>query len=104
MTARYRLVDPVRVAHGKAAEYQARGAVHFHALLRLDGYDPAHPDQLLPPPSVLTAADLDEATRWAAKAITYRTPAHPARPGGWTISWGTEIDIRVITLAPAPAP
>ena len=93
-----RLVDPVRVAHGKAAEYQARGAVHFHALLRLDGYDPAHPDQLLPPPSVLTAADLDEATRWAAKAITYRTPAHPARPGGWAIGWGAEIDIRVITL------
>ena len=46
-----RLVDPVRVAHGKAAEYQARGAVHFHALLRLDGYDPADPGQLLPPPS-----------------------------------------------------
>ena len=47
----YRLVDPVRVAHGKAAEYQARGAVHFHALLRLDGYDPADPDRLLPPPA-----------------------------------------------------
>ena len=93
-----RLVDPVRVAHGKAAEYQARGAVHFHALLRLDGYDPADPDQLLPPPPVLTVADLDDATRWAARAISYRTPPHPARPGGWTIGWGTEIDIRVITL------
>ena len=96
---KYRLVDPVRVAHGKAAEYQARGAVHFHALLRLDGYDPADPDQLLPPPSALTIADLDDATRWAAQAISYRTPPHPARPGGWTITWGTEIDIRVITLA-----
>ena len=40
---RDRLVSPVRVAHGEAAEYQARGAVHFHALLRLDGYDPRHP-------------------------------------------------------------
>ena len=29
----------VRVSHGKAAEYQARGAVHFHVLLRLDGLD-----------------------------------------------------------------
>ena len=96
---KYRLVDPVRVAHGKAAEYQARGAVHFHALLRLDGYDPYHPDQLLPPPSVLTIADLDDAIRWAAQAISYSTPDHPARPGGWTITWGTEIDIRVITLA-----
>jgi hypothetical protein len=93
-----RLVDPVRVAHGKAAEYQARGAVHFHALLRLDGHDPADPDRLLPPPSCLTAADLDDATRWAARAIAYRTPPHPARPGGWTITWGAEIDVRVITL------
>ena len=96
---KYRLVNPIRVAHGKAAEYQARGAVHFHALLRLDGYDPADPDRLLPPPSCITVADLDDATRWAADAIAYRPPPHPARPGGWTITWGTEIDIRVITMA-----
>ena len=37
--------SPVRVSHGKAAEFQARGAVHFHALLRLDGVDPADPDR-----------------------------------------------------------
>jgi hypothetical protein len=96
---KYRPVDPVRIAHGKAAEYQARGAVHFHALLRLDGYDPYHPDQTLPPPAVLTVADLEDAVRWAAQAISYRTPDHPARPDGWTITWGTQIDIRVITLA-----
>jgi hypothetical protein len=93
-----RLVDPVRVAHGKAAEYQARGAVHFHALLRLDGYDPADPEALLPPPAAITIADLDDAIRWAAATISYSTPPHPARPGGWTIGWGTQIDIRVITL------
>ena len=92
-------MDPVRVAHGKAAEYQARGAVHFHALLRLDGYDPADPDRLLPPPPGITVADLDDATRWAARAISYRTAPHPAQPGGWSIGWGTEIDIRVITMA-----
>jgi hypothetical protein len=93
-----RLIDPVRVAHGKAAEYQARGAVHFHALLRLDGYDPADPDQILPPPSAISIADLDDATRRAVRTIAYRTPPHPAHPGGWIIGWGTEIDIRVITL------
>jgi hypothetical protein len=26
-------IPPVRVSHGKAAEYQARAAVHFHVLL-----------------------------------------------------------------------
>ena len=95
---RYRLVSPIRVAHGKAAEYQARGAVHFHALLRLDGYDPRQPDELLPPPSVLTVTDLQDAATWAAGAISYRTAPHPAAPGGWQITWGTQTDARVITM------
>jgi len=96
--ARHRgLLTQVRVAHGKAAEYQARGSVHFHALLRLDGHDPADPVRLLPPPPGITIADLDDATRQAA-AIAYRSPPHSAQPGGWRIGWGTEIDIRVITL------
>ncbi|SCE67281.1 hypothetical protein GA0070607_0220 [Micromonospora coriariae] len=32
-----RKVPPVRLSHGKVAEFQARGAVYFHALVRLDG-------------------------------------------------------------------
>ena len=95
---KYRLVDPVRVAHGKAAEYQARGAVHFHVLLRLDGYDPADPDTILAPPPAITAADLQDAIRHAAAAISYRTTPHPAQPSGWLIGWGDELDVRVITM------
>ena len=98
---KYRPVDPVRVAHGKAAEYQARGAVHFHALLRLDGYDPAHPDQILPPPSCLTIADLDDAVRQAATGISFDTGPHPAQPEGWLITWGDQLDIRIITMTGA---
>jgi hypothetical protein len=97
--ARHRgLPGEVRVTHGKAAEYQARGSVHFHVLLRLDGYDDAEPDALLPPPPGITVADLDEATRWAAGAISYRSAPHPAQPGGWIITWGDQIDVRVITM------
>jgi hypothetical protein len=88
----------VRVSHGKAAEYQARGAVHFHALLRLDGLDPADPGQLIPPPAGITVADLEDATRQAAGVISYRTPPHPARLGGWLLTWGTQTDIRIITM------
>ena len=88
----------VRVAHGKAAEYQARGAVHFHALLRLDGYNPADPGQLLPPPPGITVADLQDAAHWAADVISYRTPPHPAQPGGWLLTWGIETDVRIITM------
>ena len=34
-------------------------------------------------------ADLDDAIRQAARTISYSTPDHPARPGGWTVGWGT---------------
>ena len=88
----------VRVSHGKAAEYQARGAVHFHALLRLDGYDPANPGELLPPPPGITVADLEDAAHWAADTINYRTPPHPAQSDGWLVTWGTETDVRIITM------
>ena len=96
--ARHRGLPPVRVSHGKAAEYQARGAVHFHALLRLDGLDPTDPGALIPPPPGITVADLQDATRHAATTIGYRTPPHPAQPDGWLIAWGDELDIRIITM------
>jgi hypothetical protein len=97
LARRHGLPTGVRVSHGKAAEYQARGAVHFHALLRLDGADRADPGTLIPPPAALTVADLEDATRHAVGTIGFWTPPHPARPGGWLIAWGTEVDIRVIT-------
>ena len=75
---KYRLVAPVRVSHGKAAEFQARGAVHFHVLLRLDGVDPADPDAVVPPPPGITVADLDDAIRHAAAAISL--PPRRTRP------------------------
>jgi hypothetical protein len=97
--ARHRgLAYGVRVSHGKAAEYQARGAVHFHVLLRLDGLDPADPGRLLPPPPGITVADLEDATRHAVATIAYLTPPHPAQPAGWLIGWGDELDVRVITM------
>ena len=88
----------MRVSHGKAAEYQTRGAVHFHVLLRLDGLDEANPSRLLPPPPGITVADLEDASRHAAAAISYRIQPHPANPPGWLIGWGDELDVRVITI------
>ncbi len=88
----------VRVSHGKAAEYQARGAVHFHVLLRLDGHDEHDPGRLLPPPRGITVADLEDATRHAAATISFLTSPHPAMLAGWRIGWGPEQDVRVITV------
>ncbi|MFI0484664.1 replication initiator [Actinomadura sp. 9N215] len=96
--ARQRGLAPVRVSHGKVAEFQARGAVHFHALLRLDGIDPDDPTLIVPPPSGITAADLDDAIRYAAAHIAYTTDPHPAWPGGWPITWGEQVDVRIISL------
>jgi hypothetical protein len=96
--ARARGLPRVRVSHGKAAEFQARGAVHFHALLRLDGIDPDDPDALVPPPAGLTVADLDDAVRHAAASIGFVTDPHPTCPAGWPIAWGEQLDVRPIAL------
>jgi hypothetical protein len=95
---RARAVPPIRLSHGKAAEFQARGAVHFHALLRLDGYDPDDPDAIIPPPAGIAATDLKDAVHQAAATITFTTPPHPAHPPGWLIAWGTQLDARIVTL------
>lgn len=61
-----RLRDHLTVTCAKAAEYQRRGLVHFHAVIRLDGPDP---EQLTPPPVWATVQVLEEAIRDAAKQL-----------------------------------
>ncbi|MGW0802743.1 replication initiator [Nonomuraea sp. NPDC002799] len=101
--ARRRGLPRVRIAHGKAAEYQRRGAVHFHALLRLDGLDPDDPTAVIAPPDDITADDLADAVRHAATVIRFTTDGHEERPTGWPISWGDQLDVRSLTLrADAP--
>jgi hypothetical protein len=97
--ARQRGLPKVRLSHGKAAEYQARGAVHFHILLRLDGIDPDQPDAITPPPDGITVEDITAAVTLAATTITHTTPVHPDMPGGWPIAWGGQHEIRPITLS-----
>jgi hypothetical protein len=82
----------VRPAYVKVAEYQARGAVHLHAIIRLDATPPQDdPDQLAPPPAGFTVALLAQAIRQAA--------AHAAVPcplGGAPIRWGDQLDLEPI--------
>ena len=60
-----RLRTLVRVRYVKVAEYQARGVVHFHAVIRLD----APGDDYRPPPPGIDAGLLCEAVRTAAAAV-----------------------------------
>jgi hypothetical protein len=94
-----RRVPPVRLSPGKVAELQARAAVHFHAIARLDGVDPLDPDAIVPPPAGFTVEDLADAFRHAAGQITFTTPPHPDRPAGWPMTWGEQLDIRPISLS-----
>ncbi|MEV4275860.1 replication initiator [Actinoplanes xinjiangensis] len=94
-----RRVWPVRLSFGKAAEMQRRGVAHFHAIIRLDGLDPADPDATVPPPAALDADDLKAAVDHAAATITFTTEPHPARRNGWPIGWGDQVLTKVITMA-----
>ncbi|MEV5973003.1 replication initiator protein RepSA [Streptomyces sp. NPDC051921] len=83
-----------RVSFGKVAEYQKRGAVHFHAVIRFDG--PDGPDT--PPPAWATLDLLTDAIRAAAARVRVVVPAN-ADHGfvkDWTLRWGDQLDIQPI--------
>ncbi|GAA1857233.1 replication initiator [Asanoa iriomotensis] len=99
-TARSRGIDPrrIKLVFGKAAEMQRRAAIHFHAVIRLDGFDPDDPDAILPPPDGLDADDLKAAVRHAVAVVGYRTDPHTANRDGWPIVWGEQVDTKTITV------
>jgi hypothetical protein len=95
-----RMVPPFRLQFGKAAEMQRRGAVHFHAIVRLDGVDPGDPAAIVAPPPGIDAQDLVDAIDHAAAAVGFTTESHPTRPDGWRIGWGDKgVLTKVITVA-----
>ena len=98
-SGRVRMVPPVRLSFGKAAEMQQRGAVHFHAIVRLDGIDPADPTAIVPPPAGIDATDLVDAIDHAARTVGFTTEPHPLRPDGWRIGWGDQVLTKVVTVA-----
>lgn len=104
-SGRPKTVAPLRVSSGKAAEYQARAVVHFHALLRLDGVDDNDRDAIVPPPPGFTSQDLEDAVRAAVAQVAFTTPPHPDQPQGWLIQWGAQDqdkptpDVRHISLS-----
>jgi hypothetical protein len=90
--------DQVRLSYAKAAEFQRRGLIHFHAIFRLDGIDPHHPDRVIQPAPALDAAVLAQVIRAAAAATWFATVSHPARPTGWDIAWGDQVDPRIVQV------
>ncbi len=86
------LAAQLRISYAKVAEYQRRGVVHFHAILRLDG--PAGPATA--PPAWATLDALSAAIDQAARAVHLDLAAAPGLPPH-TVHFGREIDIRPVT-------
>ncbi|MFC7306061.1 replication initiator [Streptomyces monticola] len=83
--------EELRVSFAKVAEYQKRGVVHYHAIIRLDGPDGG----TTPPPAYATAAVLSKAIKLAARHVILTV--HAEALGERTLKWGRQVDVRQIT-------
>ncbi|MFD9430768.1 replication initiator protein RepSA [Streptomyces sp. NPDC060002] len=82
--------EACQVSYGKVAEYQKRGAVHFHAVIRLDGlYEQA------PPPAWATLDLLTEAIQAAAARVAVDVDPAGDQPSR-TLRWGAQLDVQPI--------
>src|SRR5262249_18372781 len=89
----------VRLSFAKVAEFQRRGLIHFHAIFRLDGTDPVHPERAVPSPPAIPADVLASVISSVAATVWFATVAHEAKPKGWDITWGVQVDPRVVRLS-----
>ncbi len=90
--------DHARLSYAKVAEYQKRGLIHFHAVIRLDGPDGAHD----PIPAWADNTLMEHALRAAVE--TTRVSRELLLDGETTehvFTWGQQIDIRPIRPAHA---
>ena len=98
LSARCRLTVPefrrrCVISYSKVVEFQARGVIHVHAPIRLDG--PQGPDGLAPAVG-LTTHELEEAIHaTAARVVLDSAPL----PDGavYRLRWGAQVDTRTIT-------
>ena len=96
-----RLKDQVTVQYAKVAEYQRRGVIHFHALVRLDG--PKTEAGYSDPPAWLTAATLAEHIDAAARAATVTAPPPMEGDPERLLRFGRQLDARPVTTSSARA-
>jgi hypothetical protein len=86
--SRTALQKQLRLSYVKVAEFQARGVVHFHVIVRADG--PEGPST--PAPEWADLVFVAESVRAATSCAQLRLHAL----GGMVIRWGSELDIRQV--------
>lgn len=79
-----------RLEYAKVAEFQARGLVHFHALVRIDG--PDGPGS----PAPIPAARLEGALRDAAAAVRCTAPPVDDADVERVLRFGAQTDVRIV--------
>lgn len=89
------LAKVLRVSFAKVAEYQKRGLVHYHAIIRLDGPEGGTE----PPPIAATTRALISAVKAAAKDVSV-TLADDETIGRRVFRFGRQIDVRPLSNAP----
>lgn len=80
--------------YAKVAEYQLRGAVHFHALVRLDG--PQTPEGFEPAPAAVTAPVLAALVAQAANAVRFTAPPVHDEDPVRVLAFGAQVDTRPV--------
>jgi len=88
-----------RASFVKVAEYQARGVVHFHAVVRVDGRE----GPTTPPPDWATVDLLDAALRRAVAAVAIEVLDPYDRERTRTLRFGSRLDTQVIYADTATA-
>jgi hypothetical protein len=89
------LREVMRLSYAKVAEYQRRGLIHFHAVVRIDG--PEGPDGP-PPPAEVTDDLLTAVIQAAAASVLVRTP-DSAATGVLDLAWGDQVDVEPIAVS-----
>jgi hypothetical protein len=91
----------VRISFAKVAEYQKRGAVHFHAIIRLDAVTTCGcPAYAAPSPNGFTVELLEAAVRQAAGTVAVPCPALDEDQAVTLVArWGEQVDVRRIREA-----
>ncbi len=86
------LRELVRVSYVKVAEYQRRGLVHLHVVIRLDRAMPTYrAADVKPPPDRFSVGLLEDALRAVVDEV--RAPL-PGELGRGIVRWGDELDVR----------
>jgi hypothetical protein len=93
----HRLNDVATVQYAKVAEFQLRGVVHFHALVRCDG--PRTDDGFEAAPVAITAQRLSELIEQAARDVHFTAPPVLDEALIRSLRFGQQLDARPVASA-----